>query len=49
MDTSGYSRLDRAAADALRKAVFNPARKGAVPVKFTKKVAFTFRLEDTDN
>jgi len=48
-DTSGFTRLDRAAADALRRAVFNPARKGTVPMESTKRVAFTFRLEDEDN
>jgi protein TonB len=48
-DTSGFSRLDRAAADALKRAVFKPARQNAVFIKSTKQLAFTFRLEDEDN
>jgi len=48
-DTSGFSRLDRAAAEALRKAIFNPARRGAIPAESTKRVAYTFRLDDEDN
>jgi len=49
VDTSGFPRLDRAAEDALKRAVFRPARQDAVSVESTKQVAFTFRLEDEEN
>ncbi|MBW2092453.1 MAG: energy transducer TonB [Deltaproteobacteria bacterium] len=46
--SSGYLRLDKAAMKALQKARFLPARKGGKAVPATKRVAFTFRLEDAE-
>ncbi len=46
MSSSGYSRLDRAALEALEKAEFIPAALLGRPVSSTKRIAFTFRLED---
>jgi protein TonB len=46
VDTSGFSRLDRAAEEALESAVFQPARQGGLFTESVKQVAFTFRLED---
>ncbi len=48
-DTSGFARLDRAASDALKKAVFGPARRSGVDVVSIRKIAYTFRIEDEDN
>ncbi len=48
-DTSGFVRLDRAASDALKKAVFGPARRSGVAVESIRKIAYTFRIEDEDN
>ena len=45
--SSGYSRLDRAALDAVKKARFTPARKGNQPITTTRSISFTFRLTDT--
>jgi len=46
VDTSGFSRLDRAAEEALESAVFQPARQGGLFTESVKQVAFIFRLED---
>lgn len=49
VSSSGYSRLDWAAVQALERATFIPARVGDKPVSSRKRVAFTFRLEDPGN
>ena len=43
--SSSYSRLDRAALDAVKMATFRPATEFGRPVESVKKVAFRFRLE----
>jgi protein TonB len=45
--SSGHSRLDQAAVQALRRAKFVPAKRNGEPVTSTKQVAFTFRLVDS--
>jgi len=47
--SSGHSRLDRAAVDALKKAHYKAARRAGVPVTTTKRFSFTFRLEGTES
>jgi len=44
--SSGYSRPDHAAVEALEKATFIPAKVGDRPVPSITNIAFTFRLED---
>jgi protein TonB len=44
--SSGHSRLDQAAVQALKRGKFVPAREAGQPVTSTKRVAFTFRLVD---
>ena len=46
VESSGYSRLDRAALEAVRSARFTPARLAGKAVTSTKQLSFTFRLED---
>ena len=48
VQSSGHSRLDRAAVDALEKAHYVAARRAGVPVTTTKQFAFTFRLEGSE-
>ena len=45
---SGYSRLDRAALDAVGRARFLPAMRGGKAVNSTKRIAFTFRLTEAE-
>ncbi len=42
--SSGYSRLDKAALKALKRASFIPAKKDGMAVSSSKQIAFTFRL-----
>lgn len=44
--SSGYERLDRAAAEAVRRWTFEPARLGPLPVASTVQVPVRFRLSD---
>lgn len=44
--SSSYPLLDRAALEAIRRAVFVPARNGARPVASVKKLAFRFELDE---
>jgi protein TonB len=48
VQSSGYSRLDRAAVDALNEAKYVAARRAGVPITTTKRFAFTFRLEGSE-
>ncbi|MBW2060598.1 MAG: energy transducer TonB [Deltaproteobacteria bacterium] len=48
VSSSGYSRLDKAAIQALEKASFTPARIGGQAVPTTKRIAFRFRLKDAE-
>lgn len=43
---SGFERLDRAAIDAVKRWIFEPARLGPLPVASTVKVPIRFRLSD---
>lgn len=45
-DSSGYERLDRAAVEAVKRWVFEPARLGPLPVASTVQVPVRFRLSD---
>ncbi len=49
VQSSGHSRLDHAAVQALKRAKFIPAKKGGERVTSTKQVAFTFRLVDAED
>lgn len=49
VDTSGFTRLDKAARDALKMAVFTPAIQDGLFTESVKQIAFTFRLEDEGN
>ncbi len=44
--SSGYERLDRAAVDAVRRWIFEPARLGPLPVASMVKVPVRFRLNE---
>ncbi|MFQ5808820.1 MAG: energy transducer TonB [Armatimonadota bacterium] len=44
--SSGHSRLDQAAVQALKRGKFVPAKRNGEPVTSTKQIAFTFRLVD---
>lgn len=46
VESSGYSRLDEAALEAVRHSTFIPATRFGMPVDSTKKIAFTFRLKE---
>ncbi len=46
LQSSLSDELDRAAREALLKAVFHPARKNGAPIASSKKIAFRFALED---
>ena len=46
VESSGYPRLDRAAIKAVRSARFIPAKLAGKAVTSTKRLSFTFRLED---
>ena len=46
LHSSRHPLLDRAALEALRKAVFIPARRGVEPVDSVKKIAFRFNLAE---
>ncbi|MCZ6533353.1 MAG: energy transducer TonB [SAR324 cluster bacterium] len=45
VESSGYRRLDQAAAQALRNSSFAPARWGGQPVQAHKQIRFTFELK----
>lgn len=49
VQSSGHSRLDQAAVQALKRAKFIPAKRGGERVTSTKQVAFTFRLVDAED
>ncbi len=44
--SSGHTRLDRAAVKAVRASTFHPARRGNKAMDSTKRIVFTFRLDD---
>jgi len=46
VESSGHTRLDEAAVEALRRARFLPATRGGRPVPSVKRVAVAFRLRD---
>ncbi len=46
VQSSGHPRLDKAASRSLRSAVFRPAAEKGLPVNSTRKIAFSFRLQD---
>ena len=48
-ESSGHTRLDNAAIEALRKASFAPATRGGKPVASMKRIAVAFRLRDADD
>ena len=48
VSSSGYSRLDRAAVQALESSTLIPAKIAGKPVSSTKRIAFTFRLQDLE-
>lgn len=47
INSSGFSRLDRAAVKALEQAVFIPAKIDGKPIISIKQIAFVFKLEDS--
>ena len=46
VESSGFRRLDRSAAKALRKATFIPGKIGRIAIASTKEIAFRFDLRD---
>ncbi|MCJ7500858.1 energy transducer TonB, partial [bacterium] len=44
--SSSYSRLDRAALDAAKMAIFRPATEFGVPVQSERTIAYRFELEN---
>jgi TonB family protein len=44
-ESSSYSRLDRAALQAVKKAAFTPATEYGMPVESHTKVAYRFQLK----